>query len=415
MIIFTILSPIIVTYYYLPNEIKVVVGREYSINFEVPIWAKLNISDDLLIADNESILVGAQKVKLNDPLVVEAQHEGQTDLEISLLGAIPVKTVQVQAMPYTEVIPGGQVIGIEVHSDGVCVVGTGGFLSNDEMVDPCKSKIKKGDIITSVDGKEVITKEDFKEYVEDNNGETITVGITRGKKHLEVEITPAFSDEEDAYKIGAWIKDTIQGLGTLTYIDPETGNFGALGHGITDAEFEKLIPIDNGTIMSAKIDGITKGEAGNPGEISGIINTGDHARLGEIDYNTARGIFGVIEQEDIYDLSNTAIPIACQNEVKEGSATILASLTDEGIMSYNIEIQKVAKYSTEPSKGMIIKIVDERLLELTQGIVQGMSGSPIIQDGKLIGAISHVFVNDPTTGYGIFIENMIETVHNLQY
>ncbi|OOB77818.1 MAG: SpoIVB peptidase [Epulopiscium sp. Nuni2H_MBin001] len=408
MIIFTIISPFVVTYYYLPNEIRVVVGREYCLNFELPLWARVKVQDDLILRDEHSILQGKENVSLNEPLVVEVQNEGSSQIEISLLGTIPVKTVAVQAMPYQEVIPGGQVIGIEVHSDGVCVVGTGNFVSNGKEVNPCKNKVKKGDIITAVDGQSVTTKEEFKTYVESNNGEKITLEIIRGKKELEVEIEPQYSDEESGYKIGAWVKDTIQGLGTLTYVDPQSGSFGALGHGITDAEFEKIIPISTGSIMTAVVDQIKKGEAGKPGEISGIINTQDYAHLGDINNNTSRGIFGVMEQEDIDKMEHEAVPIATQNEVKEGEATILADLTGDGVVAYDIKVQKVAKYTTEPSKGMIIKIVDETLLELTQGIVQGMSGSPILQDGKLIGAISHVFVNDPTSGYGIFIENMIQ-------
>ncbi len=408
LIIFTILSPFIVTNYYLPNEIRLVVGREYYLNFELPLWARIKVKDDLILRDEHSILQGTESVSLNEPLVVEVQNEGSSQLEISLLGTIPVKTVAVQAMPYQEVIPGGQVIGIEVHSDGVCVVGTGSFMSGDKEVNPCKNKVKKGDIITSVDGQIVNTKEDFKSYIEANTGEKVTLGIIRGKKELEVDITPQYSDEESGYKIGAWVKDTIQGLGTLTYVEPDSGAFGALGHGITDAEFEKIIPISSGSIMTAVVDQIKKGEAGKPGEISGIINTQEYAHLGDINNNTSRGIFGVMEQEDIEDIQHEAVPIATQNEVKEGSATILADLTGEGVVAYDVKVQKVAKYTTEPSKGMIIKIIDERLLDITQGIVQGMSGSPILQDGKLIGAISHVFVNDPTSGYGIFIENMMQ-------
>ncbi|OOB77803.1 MAG: SpoIVB peptidase [Epulopiscium sp. Nuni2H_MBin003] len=404
--IFTVLSPVIITNYYLPNEINMVAGREYSLDFEIPIKARIRAQDQDLILDNNNVLNGQQSINLNDPLMVTVNSEGNADLEISLLGGIPIKTVSVFAIPKQSVIPGGEVVGIEVHSDGICVVGSGEFSSYGENINPCKGKLKKGDRIISVNDKTINTKEDFQLFVEQNQDSPITLQIIRGKKQLEVDVTPRYSDEQQSYKIGVWIKDTVQGLGTLTYVDPKTGNFGALGHGITDSDFDNIIPISYGKIMEAQVDGIKKGEAGEPGEISGIINTSESAELGEIRNNTSSGIFGTMQTEDIAD--KKLVEIATQSEVKEGIAYILADLTGDGVSQYDVKVQKIAKHMSEPSKGMIIKIIDEELLNLTQGIVQGMSGSPIIQDDKLIGAISHVFVNDPTTGYGIFIEHMLQ-------
>ncbi len=409
MIIFVLTSPLIVSYYYLPNEIKVIVGQQYSLDFEIPIKARILAKDNLVLKDENSTLEGKNKVSLNKPIFVEMAEEGQAEIEISLLGGIPLKTVSIEAIPYQEVIPGGQLIGIEVHSEGVCVMGTGEFRSDDKIIDPCKGILEKGDRIIEVNGEKISSKEDFKEAIEDNEGEKIKLKVVRNEKTFTTHVTPAYSDDEEAYKIGAWIKDTIQGLGTLTYIDPETYSFGALGHGITDSQTHKIIPIEEGTIMTAYVDSIQKGAIGEPGELSGIINTQKSAQLGDIRQNTTRGIFGTMDEEDIRKLTQEAIPIGCQNEIHEGEAIILADLTDEGVQAYVVEIQKVAKYSSEPSKGMVIKIVDERLLELTHGIVQGMSGSPIIQDNKLIGAVSHVFVQDPTKGYGIFVENMLDS------
>ncbi|ONI45772.1 SpoIVB peptidase [Candidatus Epulonipiscioides gigas] len=406
--ILTLFSPMVISNYYIPNQINMIVGREYSIDFKIPVKATIKVKDEnFILDDNSNISEGITNINLNDPLIVKATEQGNAALEINLLGSIPIKTVVVSALPEMEVIPGGDVIGIEVHSRGVCVVGTGEFSSGDKQVNPCKGKIKKGDRIISINDTPVNTKEDFKTYVEENLDAPMILEIIREDKYIKSEVAAAYSNEEANYKLGIWIKDTVQGLGTLTYIDPETGSFGALGHGITDTDFEKIIPIAYGKIMEAEIDGIKKGEAGAPGEISGIIDTSDAASLGDINDNTNCGIFGVMEQNDINQMRKEALKVATASEVKEGNATIMADLTGEGVRSYKVKIQKIAKHISEPSKSMIIKIVDDELLALTKGIIQGMSGSPIIQNDKIVGAISHVFVNDPTTGYGIFIENMI--------
>ncbi|ONI38188.1 SpoIVB peptidase [Candidatus Epulonipiscium fishelsonii] len=381
-----------VSYSNLPDEIKLIVGEEQTLDLNLPLPVQVSSKEN---------------IKIKEPMSVILEQEGKAELEVSVLGGIPLKTVSVSSMPYKEVIPGGQIIGIEVHSEGICVVGTGSFNSNGKEVNPCKDSLKKGDRIVEVDGVKINSKEEFKKAIEVDQEKFINLKIKRNEKTIDAKVLPKYCDEENAYKIGAWIKDTIQGLGTLTYVDPESSTFGALGHGITDSEFEKIIPISTGNIMTAKIDSIRKGKAGDPGELSGVINTNAKEHVGDIKENNTRGIFGTIDQDDLNNMDGQAIPIACQNEVEEGDALILADLEGEGVESYKVKIQKVAKYTSEPSKGMVIKIVDQELLNLTEGIVQGMSGSPIIQNNKLIGAVSHVFVQDPTKGYGIFVENMI--------
>ncbi|ONI46035.1 SpoIVB peptidase [Candidatus Epulonipiscium fishelsonii] len=381
-----------ISYSNVPDEIKLIVGEEQTLDLNLPLPVQVT---------------SKKNIKIKEPMSVILEQEGKAELEVSVLGGIPLKTVAVSSMPYKEVIPGGQIIGIEVHSEGICVVGTGGFNSNGKEVNPCKDSLKKGDRIIEVNGIKINSKEEFKKVIEVDEEKFINLKVKRNDKTIEAKILPRYCDEENTYKIGAWIKDTIQGLGTLTYIDPESSTFGALGHGITDSEFEKIIPISTGSIMTAKIDSIRKGKAGDPGELSGVINTNEREHVGDIEENNARGIFGTIDKEDLDKMKKEAIPIACQNEVKEGDALILADLEGDGVASYKVKIQKVAKYTSEPSKGMVIKIVDQELLNLTEGIVQGMSGSPIIQNDKLIGAVSHVFVQDPTKGYGIFVENMI--------
>lgn len=317
------------------------------------------------------------------------------------------EAVSVKNTPVKEVIPCGGLVGIRVESDGICVVGTSDFETEEGKQDPSADRIQKGDTIHLVNGKEVHTKEELKQLVESGDGEVMTLSIHRNQETKEVEIYPEYSVEEGEYKLGLWVKDGAQGIGTLTYIDPDTSTFGALGHGITDSDLKKLMPVKEGEITQAAITSITKGQRGAPGEMSGIIEYHDNTIIGNIVQNTPLGIYGSLNDNGTKILQGKKIPIAYQDEIHEGEATILSSLTGKDIREYDVIVQKVSKYSSEPSKGMVIKIVDPELLEQTNGIIQGMSGSPIIQDDKIIGAITHVFIQDPTKGYGIFIENMI--------
>ncbi len=227
-------------------------------------------------------------------------------------------------------------------------------------------------------------------------------------------IEPAYSVEALTYRIGLWVKDGTQGIGTITYIDPTDGTFGALGHGITETKLKRLITLKSGEITKANITEITKGEKGNPGQIGGILEENQEYVMGDISCNTAIGIYGTLNKKGYKQLKQDTVPIAYQDEIVEGPAEILTNLDGNNPQKYQVMIQKVSRYSTEPSKGMVIKIVDPKLLAKTNGIIQGMSGSPLLQNGKLIGAVTHVFVNDPTRGYGIFIENMLETAEHIE-
>ncbi|MEG0388646.1 MAG: SpoIVB peptidase S55 domain-containing protein, partial [Niameybacter sp.] len=207
--------------------------------------------------------------------------------------------------------------------------------------------------------------------------------------------------------LGLWVKDSAQGIGTLTYYDPESKVFGALGHGINDTDLKKLLPVKTGEVTKTAITAIHKGEKGEPGELKGIIEYTPKNILGSIANNTALGIFGSLNRRGENLFKNSAMPIAYQNEIVEGEACILSNILGNEVRSYEVMIKKVSRYTTEPAKGMVIQITDPTLLEMTNGIIQGMSGSPILQNGKIVGAVTHVFIQDPTKGYGIFIENMI--------
>ena len=400
-------TPLIVSKFFLPSEIRLIVGEEHHFNFDVPLRASILKGEEVIIKDNKQHDIKRSMINLNKPLSVTMLEEGETDVTVSFLGVIPLKTVAVKAVSYQKLIPCGDIVGIKVDTTGVMVLGVGEFESDHDIVSPCKGLIEVGDIILACNGKEVDSKEDFRDAIEMCNSRKVVLDISHKGEEKKVTVSPCYSKAENEYKIGLWIKDSTQGIGTMTYINPDNGHFGALGHGITDTQTHILTPIRTGEVMEVSITKIKKGEKGAPGELGGIIDYGEESKLGEICLNNALGIYGKVDSNYLRTKKNEALPIAFQDEVHEGRASIMFYLTGLGVKEYEVEIQKVSKYSNEPSKGMVIRIVDPELLTLTNGIIQGMSGSPILQDGKIIGAVTHVFVHDPTRGYGIFIENML--------
>jgi len=400
-------SPIIISYYYLPKEVKLIVGKEHIFNFDIPIKASVLKDKAITVKSEHDHLINTDAISLNKPLYVSMDKVGRTDVTLSFLGFIPLKTVSVEAVPDRELIPCGKIVGIKIDTKGILVLGVGQFEIEGKVVSPCKGLIEQGDMILKCNNIELKTKEDLRDIVETAKTKGVQLTVLRNKETKQITIHPLYSMFDNEYKIGLWIRDSTQGIGTLTYIDPETGSFGALGHGITDTDTKKLMPIRDGNIITTTITHIKKGKRGVPGEISGIIDYSDKNIIGEVRDNTSIGIYGELDKSIVEHMAYHKVPIAFQDEVHEGKASILVDLTNDKIEEYEVYIQKVSKYSNEPAKGMVIKIVDARLLNLTNGIIQGMSGSPILQDGKLIGAVTHVFIQDPTRGYGIFIENMI--------
>nr|WP_303243887.1 SpoIVB peptidase [uncultured Cellulosilyticum sp.] len=399
-------GPFLISYFCLPTQVRIVAGEEHLFNFSIPFRASFKSDTTLQLENADHTPIQNDNVNLSKPFYMRVEDEGSLDVKLSFFGLIPLKTVSVEAVPYEEVIPCGEIVGIRVNMDGILVLGVGSFETDGKNSSPCKGIIEPGDIILSCNDKALEEKEDLKKAVEASKGKPIKVTLKRNDEIIEETLTPMYSPSDDVYKIGLWIRDSIQGIGTITYVAPKTGEFGALGHGITDSETKKLMPIREGDIVNTNITQIKKGAKGQPGEISGIIDY-DKDVYGEVLDNTPLGIFGTLNDSFTEELSFSPMPIAFQDEVHEGKASILADLTQDGPQRYDVEIQKVTKYSSAPSKGMVIKITDEKLLSLTSGIVQGMSGSPIIQDDKLVGAVTHVFIQDPTRGYGIFIENML--------
>lgn len=333
---------------------------------------------------------------------------GTYQLECRLFGLIPVKDVTVNIVDGSEVIPCGVPMGIYIETSGVLVIDTGEVEdSNGNIQNPSRHILRKGDYIMKAGQKEIEKKEDLIAAVNQCNGESVVLSILRDGEEMDCEIQPVLL-EDGTYKIGAWVRDDLAGIGTMTYVDGN-GNYGALGHGISDTDTESVVDIKQGTAYLTEILSIVKGQKGTPGELVGQIQYDNSHKIGTIDQNTTEGIFGNLDvlPEELRDVS--AIPIGYKQEIENGPAQMLVEL-DGAHALYDIEIESVDMNAQTANKSICLRVTDEELLEKTGGIVQGLSGSPIIQNGKLVGAVTHVFVNDPAKGYGIFIENMLE--HN---
>ena len=300
-------------------------------------------------------------------------------------------------------IPGGKSLGIAVATEGMVLVGASDLGS---LASPARTAgLKPGDVITAVDGQAVRSAEELLALLE--AGEPAALTVVRNDKEKQFSLTPAADPRDGRARIGAWVRSSTAGVGTLTFIDPETGRFGALGHAISDADTGILMPIADGAIYESEIVRITKGERGAPGELVGDFLT-DEREIGTVEKNNITGIYGTYSAADLSSLPYPeGLPVGRREEVHPGPAEILTTL-DDGVHSYAVEIERVEPDSGSPERSFVIRVTDEELLERTGGIVQGMSGSPIVQNGKLVGAVTHVLVNDPTRGYGIFIENMLE-------
>lgn len=322
-----------------------------------------------------------------------------------LFDLIPVKQVVVHDTNRQMVLAAGTNIGIYLKNSGVLVVECASFTDqNGALISPAAYRIRSGDIIRTVDGDAVASKEDLIQAVEESEGRQLVLGILRGADTIDVAVTPEVA-VDGSNKLGLWVRDDIAGIGTLTFVT-EDQDYGALGHGVSDLDTGKLIHIDKGSVYETKITGISKGKRGTPGEVTGLIKFRQSAYLGTIGENGENGIYGKLEQlpKTLQDVDE--IPVGYKQEITPGSAQMICSVTGER-KAYEIEIENIDYHAKEENKGIRYRVVDEELLYVTGGIIQGMSGSPIIQNGHLIGAVTHVFVDDPTRGYGIFVENML--------
>ncbi|MBD7914498.1 SpoIVB peptidase [Clostridium sp. Sa3CUN1] len=346
-------------------------------------------------------------IKVSDNIFIKDSKVIKDKLELKLLGLIPIKSVSVSKIKDLEVYPGGVNVGIKISTKGVLVVGHSDINTMEGKVEsPAKaSGIELGDIITKINGEEIKNSRDLSQKINNLEEDTITVEYLRNGINIEKDIH--MKKENSEYKLGLWIRDSTAGIGTLTFYDENTNLFGALGHPITDGDTNRPFVIKDGNLLNSSVISVRKGEKGAPGELKGLF-VNEKESLGNIEKNTEAGIFGNGSSKLINPVFSKPLKVGFRSEIKEGAAKIITTIDEEGPKTYDIEIIKLLPQEEPGGKSMVIKIVDEELLSKTGGIVQGMSGSPIIQDDKLIGAVTHVLINKPDVGYGIYIEWMLK-------
>ena len=323
--------------------------------------------------------------------------------KIRAVSAVLLTVLMILAVPLgvfaknpSELIVAGIPFGVKFHTEGVIIAGI-----PNEKGPAAQAGLQKGDILTAIDGEPIASAEKFAEKIKISAGKTLTIEYTSNSVSRTVQVTPC-ADESGEYKIGIWVKDGAAGIGTITFIDPETMSFAGLGHGICDSAGGEPLPFSFGSAEEVSLTGIVAGKAGAPGELRGSF--AGH-KIGKLLKNDLTGVYGVLAEMP-EQLEKEKYPVCKSSEIKEGKAYIFATVDGEGRKRYEIEIFDIVKDGKD--KNFSVRITDENLLAKTGGIVQGMSGSPIIQNEKIIGAVTHVLVNDPTRGYGIFIENMLK-------
>ena len=390
---FALASPGVQALGALPDRLSLAAGSNAVLNIALPGSAQL-----------DSGSTQATLTERDGSIEIRAGEEtGTANLIFRLLGIVPVKKVEVEVAEERTVIPGGQSVGIAIDTEGLVVVGTSDLGRN---ASPARlAGLNSGDIITQINGSSVRTAQDLAELLK--AGETATVTVMRDDAEKTLTITPVADPRDGSLRIGAWVRSSTAGVGTLTFVDPETGSFGALGHAISDVDTGVTLPVADGGIYESRVVEVRRGERGTPGEIVGDFLS-EEKQIGEITMNCDYGIYGTDYSGDMSDsLYPNGLPIGTRSQMHVGDAQILTTVGDQ-VRAYDCEIEHL-----EPEDGMrsiVVHVTDEELIARTGGIVQGMSGSPIIQDGRIVGAVTHVFVNDPTRGYGVGIETMLDSV-----
>lgn len=393
----------------LPNEMRLFTGQQANLNLAMPVQALASVDrPDVLQLNGSS--ESALNISLNRPLQLNPQQSGKAEVTLKLFGTIPLKTVHVKVMPELKVYPGGQTIGVKVKSAGILVVGHHLVHSNGAKTSPGEAAgLKLGDLLTKMDGTELSDVTKVAQIVEKAGTSKRPLDITfkRNGKEFRTKLTPSYDDEDRSWRLGLYIRDSAAGVGTLTFYAPHQKVYGALGHVITDMNTQTPIEVGSGQILQSNVTSISRSEQGEPGEKRAHFLK-DSRILGNVERNTHFGIFGKMHEKPTHSLYPEPIPVAFADEVKTGPAEILTVVEGQEVERFKVEVIHVSHQDAPATKGMVIRITDPELIKKTGGIVQGMSGSPIVQNGKLIGAVTHVFVNDPKSGYGCFIEWMLQ-------
>lgn len=384
----------------IPASIRIKAGSEQELSLNVPVMGEIYSP----YREKEEVI----PVNLSRSVTVMANRMQEYTMDVKLFGVIPFKTVNVQVIPDKMLVPAGVPIGIYVKTDGILVIAQGDFEGMDHTrKEPAKHLLQAGDYILKADEQEVASKADFTKKISESGGRDMVLTIRREEEIFDIKVHPE-QNVNGEYKLGIWIRDNAQGVGTMTYLD-EDASFGALGHGINDTDTALLMEVKGGSLYKTEIIAIKKGQGGTPGELTGVIDYNLSNKIGTIDTNSVEGIFGTVDLKGADTISRKAMPIGLKQDVEPGKAQILCCVDGEKIpKSYDVNIKAVHLDHDNINRGIELEVTDAALLEQTGGIVQGMSGSPILQNGKIVGAVTHVLVNDPTRGYGIFIENMLE-------
>lgn len=392
-----------------------------GIGFYKPIQDYISIPKELVLVENQlatlpvafpvfNMSSNSEYVAIDDDgSTVKGNEQGDAKVTISM-GNTPVKNIDVKVLKDIKVIPGGQSIGVKLNTLGVLVVGHHLVDSIEGEKSPGElAEIQVGDIITKINGKKIENMSQVTPLVQEagEKQQPLNLEINRDKQVLQKKLTPLKAKGESSYRLGLYIRDSAAGVGTLTFYEPNSKKYGALGHVISDMDTQKPIVVNDGQIVSSLVTSIEKGSNGDPGEKLARF-TNEQKVLGTISKNSPFGIFGELYDPMKNSVFDKPMPVTLSNQVKEGPAKILTVVEGEEVQEYDIEVVSSVPQKFPATKGIVIKVVDPKLLDATGGIIQGMSGSPIIQDGKVIGAVTHVFVNDPTSGYGCHIEWMLQ-------
>ena len=370
-------------------------------------YARSLVADDYYITDNAEFSIAGLPVNVRvggDAKVVSASG-GAGSGTARLFGAIPLKSVRLHTVSEKTVLTGGEAFGLKMYTNGLIVVGLSDIATASGKCCPAKDAgIEKGDLLKTLNGVRLRKNSDVTELINACGGADCAITLERGGEEISVTLKPAVSAEDSAPKAGMWVRDSAAGIGTVSFYDPKSQMFVGLGHGIYDADTEKLMPAAEGEIVTTTITGVKRGAKGAPGELRGIFEQ-DNV-IGELYGNTALGVYGKLSSA----VGGESVEIGLKQEVEVGAAKVISPSVGGGSTEYDIDIVSIVNDDRGSGRNMVIRITDPKLIELTGGIVQGMSGSPIIQNGKLIGAVTHVLVDDPTTGYAIFAERMYELI-----
>ncbi len=381
-------------------------GILFAVYGGIYIYTYFTMPENYYIFDGEDTVVANDLMLVKGEVPSETSSEENKKVQMNLFG-IPVKSVNVSVIDIDEVVACGVPFGIKMYTNGVMVVSMTDVDTQSGSLNPAyEAGIRIKDIITKVNSKTISSVEQLEEIVAQSGGNTLQLTVVRDGKEIIYGVTPVKSVSADKYRLGLWIRDSSAGIGTMTYYDKKTGLFAGLGHGICDVDTGQRLPLSYGTVLKSSIIDIVKGEKGSPGELKGILY--DNMSIGQLYDNSDYGVFGILTDDGMNLIKGRSYPVALSSEIEKGPAKILCTLDDDKVKEYDIIIENINRNPYFGEKNMVIKITDKDLISKTGGIVQGMSGSPIIQNGKLVGAVTHVFISDPAKGYGIFAENMIK-------